>query len=581
MKDNNKEVSVIEEAVIQLQAIVEAADKSAKDKLAKQVPEQFEKLLKEEINKNKKKESVQESVKDVTKEPVNEGKKTDGDKESLNEMEEIDLTELSINDIEEAYNEANSSDEFEVSADEINLDDVEAELGEMQNMAADVDSMQQEGDNPSDPFDKIKNLHKMLGEMIQDNEMTTNEMHDKVPHGATAPADSGHNTSPSGINEVDLNETLDPTAMAMLLTPIGLALGTLGVAGVKAALKKYSPKAAQTLDQLSQSAVKNSAGGQSTAMGESEEIVNEDFGPETWQAIAGGLGLVGGLSGGLVALENMLKEKYPKAYEALKSAGSAAGGSIQGGSTAMGESMVTETEEVIDEVDTVDDESKEDVDETAGSAKGHAANRTVGNENMPHSSPRKDSTQRKFQQESVNKVWSNESVQKFMTQKENMEKRMTSLINENKNVTKKLNETKAEAKKLVKVAEDQKKLQEAMVKYRNQLSEMAVFNTNLASVNNILVNEELALTADDKKELINKFKNVKTVQESEDTYKSVLSEMTSEKKTIVESVEDKVNDTIEPSAKVNEQTAYVNEHIDKIKGLMKYVDGHGNKRILS
>ena len=114
-------------------------------------------------------------------------------------------------------------------------------------------------------------------------------------------------------------------------------------------------------------------------------------------------------------------------------------------------------------------------------------------------------------------------------------------------------------------------------------SEMAIFNTNLASVNSILVNESLALTSEDKKEIINKFKNVKSITESEETYKAVLTEMREAKKTISESVEEKVSTTVDKSAseKVVEQTAYVNEHVDKIKKTMKYVDNHGNKKILS
>jgi hypothetical protein len=506
MTNKEKNISSIEKAVVELQSIVENAEKSAKDKLAKQLPEKFETLIKEELEdiKNNKKESVEESVKDVTKEPVNEGKKTDDDKESLNEMEEIDLSELSIEDIEEAYNEASSTDEFEVSPDDINIDDIESELEEMQSMNDEID-MQKEGDNPSDPFDQIKNLHKMLGEMIQDNEMT-NEMHDKVPRGATAPADKGHNTTPAGINEANLDEAVDPAAL---------------------------------------------------------------------QAIGGALGVLAA-GGGLAALQQWLKQKNPKVAAALEQMGSAAGGGIKGGVTSEG--MMTE-EEIVEEES---HEGEEEIDETAGSQKGHAINRTVGNENLPTSSPRKDSTQRAFQREGVEKTWSNESVQKFITQKETMEKRMNSLIEENKKMTKKLNESKAEQKKHESLLEEQAKIKDTLVKYRDQLSEMAIFNTNLFGVNRILVNEELALTSEDKKAIVDRFKNVKSITESEKTYETVLNEMQSAKKTITESVEEKVTDSIDKSSseKVVEQTAYVNEHVDKIKNLMNYVDNHGNSRIL-
>ena len=163
-----------------------------------------------------------------------------------------------------------------------------------------------------------------------------------------------------------------------------------------------------------------------------------------------------------------------------------------------------------------------------------------------------------------------------------MEKRMNSLIEENKKMTKKLNESKAEQKKHESLLEEQAKIKDTLVKYRDQLSEMAIFNTNLFGVNRILVNEELALTSEDKKAIVDRFKNVKSITESEKTYETVLNEMQSAKKTITESVEEKVTDSIDKSSseKVVEQTAYVNEHVDKIKNLMNYVDNHGNSRIL-
>jgi len=164
-----------------------------------------------------------------------------------------------------------------------------------------------------------------------------------------------------------------------------------------------------------------------------------------------------------------------------------------------------------------------------------------------------------------------------------MEKRMTSLIEENKKMTKKLNESKAAQKKQESLLKEQAKIKNTLVKYRDQLSEMAIFNTNLFGVNRILVNEELALTSEDKKAIVDRFKNVKSIKESENTYKTVLNEMQNAKKTITESVEEKVTDSIDKSSseKVVEQTAYVNEHVNKIKDMMKYVDNHGNKKILN
>jgi polyhydroxyalkanoate synthesis regulator phasin len=118
----------------------------------------------------------------------------------------------------------------------------------------------------------------------------------------------------------------------------------------------------------------------------------------------------------------------------------------------------------------------------------------------------------------------------------------------------------------------------ALGKYRTQLKEMAVFNTNLAHVNNILINEELALTQPEKIKIINEFKNINDITESQNKYKSVISEMKKGKKPITESIEDKVSASIQPSSKqkldeVTEKTTYVNnEHMRRMQKVIDYVE---------
>lgn len=160
-------------------------------------------------------------------------------------------------------------------------------------------------------------------------------------------------------------------------------------------------------------------------------------------------------------------------------------------------------------------------------------------------------------------------------------KRIESLIKENKLLTKKLNETKKLKESATSLVESYKT---ALEKYRNQLKEMAVFNTNLAHVNNLLVNESLALTQDDKIKIINGFKKVDSITESQNVYKNFLSEMKeTNKKTITESIEGKVSASIQPSSKqkldeVVEKTAYANsEHITHMKKLISYVENRGKK----
>jgi len=167
---------------------------------------------------------------------------------------------------------------------------------------------------------------------------------------------------------------------------------------------------------------------------------------------------------------------------------------------------------------------------------------------------------------------------------EGEEKKISSLIEENKGLTKKLNETKKYKQSVTTLVEQYKS---AIEKYRDQLKEMATFNTNLAHVNNLLVNESLALTQEDKIKIINEFKKVDTIAESQKKYKAMLSEMKASKPTLTESVEGKASASIAPSSKqkldeVTEVTAYQNnEQIDKMKKLIEYAENRGKKKPLN
>jgi hypothetical protein len=159
-------------------------------------------------------------------------------------------------------------------------------------------------------------------------------------------------------------------------------------------------------------------------------------------------------------------------------------------------------------------------------------------------------------------------------------KKINGLIEENKKLTKKLNESKKFKNSVTTLIEGYKT---ALGKYRDQLRDMAIFNTNLANVNNILVNEELALTHDDKIKIINEFKNIDSISSSKEKYSSILSEMKENKKTISESIEDKITTSIQSSSKqkldeVIEKTAYAdNAHINKMKNIINYVEKRGKK----
>lgn len=169
---------------------------------------------------------------------------------------------------------------------------------------------------------------------------------------------------------------------------------------------------------------------------------------------------------------------------------------------------------------------------------------------------------------------------RYALQTEAVQAKFNKLLEENKKVIKNLNEVKTSFKKANTLVEGYKT---ALEKYRKQLSEMAVFNTNLANVNSLLVNEALALTSDDKISIINEFKKINSITESKKKYGEILSEMKEGKKTISEGVEEKVAVSVQPSSKqkldeVTEKTAYQdNAHLSKIKHMMNELDKRGKK----
>jgi hypothetical protein len=224
------------------------------------------------------------------------------------------------------------------------------------------------------------------------------------------------------------------------------------------------------------------------------------------------------------------------------------------------------TTQMIDEETPIAEEEMMDeaeLDEAMGMA--HSSSKQVAGDHLPG----KDFAQHRHKR-----------VGSFNNESE--EKKFASLLEENKKYAKKINESKK-----YKEAADQllEKYKTALDKYRTQLNEMAIFNTNMAHVNNLLVNEELALTQEDKVRIIKEFKEVNSIGDSKEKYDSMLTEMTESKKTLTESVEEKVTKAVGESSKqqlgeVEEKTAYENDsHINKIKSLIEYVERNDKKII--
>lgn len=164
---------------------------------------------------------------------------------------------------------------------------------------------------------------------------------------------------------------------------------------------------------------------------------------------------------------------------------------------------------------------------------------------------------------------------RFALQRENYKKRIDSLISENK---KQKLKNKELSKKLDETNILWENYRDVIGKYRNQLNEMVVFNTNLSYVNNLLINEDLNLSKDDKIEIVEKFKPVSNIDESEKIYNTILEEKTKSKETLNESDEKKFANIVESSSnqiigEALEKSAFKNnDHIDKIKKHIKYVE---------
>jgi hypothetical protein len=475
-----------------LAQITEAAEKIAKDKLADKMSDDFDKILKEEINKITNKESVNESIVDEVKEPVNKGsvKKADVNKESLSEeVKKVDLRESTFENVEAAFESAQPDDSFGVEDEQpIDLSDIENELSKMEGMTNNVEaSIQAENSaEETDPYLRVESLYTEMSEAMND------------------------------IKNIKMQKEMDEKFKNHMIESFG---------------DTYEQDLGESVNQLKEMFMSRQKGEPFAPVNENEDAFEAD------------------------ADVNEMHDKVPH------------------GATAPAETGHNTSPSGINEDEDAEvDERSEDevVDETAGSSKGHAANRTVGNENMPTSSPRKDSTQRDFQRSNTN-----ESVvmQKFAKQKEIWEKRLGSLLKENKSITKAYNAEKLSGERKVKFIGEAK---EALSKYRNQLQEMAVFNTNLAYTNNILLDESIALTADDKKTIVSEFKNISSITESTEKYNSLVEGFKGTKKSMNENLEDKVNDTINPSSsrtiveQVNEKTAYSNSHLDEIKKRIDY-----------
>lgn len=564
MKDDKK-TSIIKEALTDYNAIVEAADANAKKKLAEEFPEKFNNLLKEELqNKNKKgykkieepEENKEDTVmkkdeketKTVVKEKAGEGKP---------------FTEKTKKVVEAAGKDGVFT---------------EKPKGTQDTVEEDVKITDTVGD--SDPFkEKAKKGAEKIDEEREKD--FTGDVEAKTPNIGKGEGEKKAFTEKpknptSGTPMANLKEEFDVT---------GLDAGSVGgaVEGLseedEILTMEEIEKEIANMENLGEELDTAAPDGGSTAYNElvemrnklDEVIKNLGLGEQKNQ---GGLQSIpgreqGGPTGAMID-ETGLEEMH-------------AAGGVERFGTSSQVAQLHQGNPLIDEEPITD----ADVEAVLGAPAGeeevpvdeHLGITHANNKKVTATLPRFENKPESHKQHTRSAV---QSAGDMVTGIQEAKKKMDALIEENKKLTKKLNESKKYKESVGTLVEGYKS---ALEKYRNQLKEMAIFNTNLAHVNNLLVNEELALTQDDKIKIINEFKKVDSIAESQKKYKSVLTEMKEGKKTLTESVERKAAASVQPSSKqkldeVVEKTAYADDkHIQRMKKLIETIEHRGKKII--
>jgi ribosomal protein S15P/S13E len=538
MKEERK--SIIKEALIDMKDIQQAADANAKKRLAEDFPREFGNILKEELNKNKSaKESNVDSaetnkesdMKNLTKEPVKVVKETVGSGKPFAEKpkgvqkvaEDVKITDT-----------VGKGDPFDEKAKGAKKIDEEREKDFM----GDVESATPNQGKGEAEKGKIYN-EKLVGPTSGKPIANTKK-------------DVSENFNLSELDQTGANQSLDgaqPMDELLTMEQIEEEIANMG-------------NMAEELQGVSAANVAPNQGGQEGGIAYNELVEMRDkLNKMIGEAGIGEQKQHGGLGANKVnpggPTQPMIDEF---GMEEQKNNGGQGANKVNAGgpTTAMIDELSEITEEDINAVLGANEAPvEESLTQTLGNMK------KVPSSNIP-GVPYKSTA-------AVNKMRSGLQTE--------TEKKISSLIEENKKLTKKLNEAKKDKETKSKLVEG---YQTVIGKYRSQLKEMAVFNTNLSHVNNLLVNEELALTQEDKVKIINEFKKVDGITSSVNVYKNLMTEMKVGKKTLTESFENKVSASIQPSSKqkldeVKEKTAYTN--VPRMKALIESMEKRGKKII--
>lgn len=532
---NEKEKSIIADALSDYKKIQEAAEASARKKLADEFPEKFQNFLKEELdNKNNK----SDSKKTETYKKVDENESTD----NLNESE-------------------------------TKKDDTKMKKDEKKKEAKKAVNEERDKDFSGDVENDTPNLGKGETEDgVAYTEKTTTKKESNANKTSTKKGGEKVNEE-FDVSDLDIDDATNAIDNAGGEDEIETTDDSITMEAIEEELSK--------IDQLQEEKKKQEEGDPYTEIVSMRDRLNEMISELDEQKNHGGKQNYKGRENGGPTTQ-MIDEREDYDDEQGEVPGEQDTGpdeyrneqKEQGGKqNYKGRENGGPTNKMIDEEETISDEEIEtainddEIDEAMGIA--HSSSKHVAGDHLPG----KDFAKHRHKRYgSVNNP-----------KNEGAEKKLNSLLEQNKKLTKRINESKKYKETVDKLLESYKS---AVEKYRSQLKEMAVFNSNLAHVNNLLVNESLALTQDDKVNIINDFKKVSSINESKEKYNKILSEMKDGKKTISENVEDKLTQTVGSSSKrkmdeVAETTVYENdEHINKIKKLIEYVERGDKKKII-
>ena len=520
----NEKKSILKEALTDFNEIMEAADANAKKKLAEEFPEKFKNILKEELNKNKSAKESYKKVDEVKESDVVD--ETEEKNESVMKKEVKETVKVEKHAKKAPFEEKPKAKTANIE-DELN-EEREKEFVKKKHESGEPNFAKGTEEEKGKKFTKKVDASSgkpMANKVHEGYDMT--EMN----------ADMVDDTIDMADEDDEFLTMEDIEAEIANMENLGEELDTLEEGGDSNPFNELV-KMRNQLDEMI-----------GKLGGVVEQKRTATITPLPHQA--------GGPTQSQIDEDDMLEQKRMGGKQSIP-------GREQGGPTP---SMIDEMDEQITDADIeaildqkFGSDSDGDLEETLQHTITHGNARQTGAQN--HTNYGKEQRLRYAMRESA-------------------EKKVQSLINENKKLMKKLNETKKYKESVTTLVENYKG---ALEKYRNQLKEMAVFNTNLAHVNNLFVNEELALTQEDKIKIINEFKNVNTITESQNKYKSFLSEMKTSKKTITESMEKKASASIQPSSKqkldeVVEKTAYENnEHVNRMKKIIETIERSDKKK---